>query len=209
MSSVLKRREIVVAIMLITTLILSVEYYVSSDVFPSKPSLELQRWGVIMATFALGFGVVNALRYHTGRIRKQESPDMYWSILLLVVMFVTMAIGLGTGGTSHPAYRWLFNNFLTAGEATSATLVSFSVVSAVYRTLRIRRWDVVVIFISIIFYMIYLTTIGDILLPGIMKEFGDFLGANIYMFGTGFAYTFFSLALSLRVITGRERAFEV
>jgi hypothetical protein len=209
MSNVLKRREIVVAIMLITTLILSVEYYVSSDVFPSKPSLELQRWGVIMATFALGFGVVNALRYHTGRIRKQESPDMYWSILLLVVMFVTMAIGLGTGGTSHPAYRWLFNNFLTAGEATSATLVSFSVVSAVYRTLRIRRWDVVVIFISIIFYMIYLTTIGDILLPGIMKEFGDFLGANIYMFGTGFAYTFFSLALSLRVITGRERAFEV
>jgi uncharacterized membrane protein len=209
MSSVLKRREIVVAIMLITTLILSVEYYVSSDVFPSKPSLELQRWGVIMATFALGFGVVNALRYHTGRIRKQESPDMYWSILLLVVMFVTMAIGLGTGGTSHPAYRWLFNNFLTAGEATSATLVSFSVVSAVYRTLRIRRWDVVVIFISIIFYMVYLTTIGDLLLPGIMKEFGDFLGANIYMFGTGFAYTFFSLALSLRVITGRERAFEV
>jgi hypothetical protein len=209
MSNVLKRREIVVAIMLITTLILSVEYYVSSDVFPSKPSLELQRWGVIMATFALGFGVVNALRYHTGRIRKQESPDMYWSILLLVVMFVTMAIGLGTGGTSHPAYRWLFNNFLTAGEATSATLVSFSVVSAVYRTLRIRRWDVVVIFISIIFYMVYLTTIGDLLLPGIMKEFGDFLGANIYMFGTGFAYTFFSLALSLRVITGRERAFEV
>jgi hypothetical protein len=209
MSNIFKRREIVVAIMLITTLILSVEYYVSSDVFPSKPSLELQRWGVIMATFALGFGVVNALRYHTGRIRKQESPDMYWSILLLVVMFATMAIGLGTGGTAHPAYKWLFNNFLTAGEATSATLVSFSVVSAVYRTLRIRRWDVVVIFISIIFYMIYLTTIGDILLPGIMKEFGDFLGANIYMFGTGFAYTFFSLALSLRVITGRERAFEV
>jgi hypothetical protein len=209
MSNVLKRREIVVAIMLITTLLLAAEYYISSDVFPAKPSLELQRWGVVMATFALGFGVVNALRYHTGRIRKGESPDMYWSIILLVVMFVTIAIGLGTGGTGHEAYKWLFNNFLTAGEATSATLVSFSVVSAVYRTLRIRRWDVVVIFISIIFYMVYLTTIGDLLLPGIMKEFGDFLGANVYMFGTGFAYTFFSLALSLRVITGRERAFEV
>lgn len=209
MSEILRRREIVVAIMLITTLILSAEYYISSDVLPARPSLELQRWGVIMATFALGFGLVNAVRYHYGRIQKRESPGMYYSILLMLVMVVTIVIGIGLGGTSTPEYSWLFNNFLTAGEATSATLVSFSVVSAVYRTLRIRRWDVLVIFISIIFYMVYLTTIGDILLPGIVKGFGDYLGANIYMFGTGFAGTFFSIALSLRVITGRERAFEV
>ena len=206
---VLKRREIVIAIMLITTIILAAEYYIDPGFLPTQPSQELQRWGVVMATFALGFGVVNSLRYNFGRIQKRESPGMYWSIILIVVMFVTIAIGVGLGSTGTPEYTWLFNNFLTAGEATSATLVSFSVVSAVYRTLRIRRWDVLIIFISVIFYMVYLTTIGDMLLPGIMKDFGDFLGANIYMFGTGFAYTFFSLALSLRVITGRERAFEV
>jgi hypothetical protein len=206
---ILKRREIVIAVMLITTIILASEYYISSDIIPHAPSLELQQWGVVMATFALGFGLVNALRYHTNRIRKQESPGMYYSIILLIVMFTTIAIGIGMGGTSAEPYKWLFNNLLTAGEATSATLVSFSVVSAVYRTLRIRRWDVLIVFISVIFYMVYLTTIGDILLPGVMKEFGDFLGKNIYMFGTGFAGTFFSLALSMRVVSGRERAFEV
>ena len=109
---VLKRREIVVAIMLITALILASEYYISSNVIPAKPSLELQRWGVVLASFALGFGVINALRYHTGRIQKRESPGMYWSIILLLVMAVTIVIGIGMGGTSGAEYTWLFNNFL-------------------------------------------------------------------------------------------------
>jgi magnesium-transporting ATPase (P-type) len=203
--NVFKRREIIVAIMVIVTIIYVSEYYFAETVIPSGPSLEIQRWVVIMTTFALGIGIINSLRFNIGRVLKRETPNMYYSIILLAFFVITIIVGL-TSGTADPSYRFLFNDVLKSGEATAATLVSFFVVSALFRSLRLKRIDTLVVLASIIFYALYLTVLGELVLPGVMTQLGDFTGNNVLMFGQGFAVSFFTLALALRVITGREKS---
>lgn len=203
--SVLKRREIPIFIMVICLAILVIEYYFKIPGV-SFWSLEIQRWGTIILGFAMGFGIVTSMRYNIGVIQKGDLVKKIPPLVLIFMFLVTVVLGLGLG-TGSSEYAWVFDNVGVAGAATAATLVGFFVISALFRTARLRSYDVLFAIASITFYIFYLTILGDMILPGIMTPFGDFLGTNVIMFGTGFSLSFFGIAMMLRVITGREKAY--
>jgi len=104
---------------------------------------------VIIAAFALFLGLINVVRVHVGQVRERTKTWPY-SVLLLVVLVVVVAIGLIfslAGGPSAPAMRWIFTYLLTPIQATLGALLAFLIVIAAYRLLRLRNVESAVLLI--------------------------------------------------------------
>jgi hypothetical protein len=110
-------------------------------------------------------------------------------------------------GTSSYSFTWLNGTILVACGATVSGMVALFGSAAIFRGFRLKNWDVLVCIVAAVFYMFHLTIMGDLIAPGIWRPFGEWADSNIVMFGgwMGLAYPLISIALTLRILTGRER----
>ena len=144
MSTIL-RKQIPIAIVFVTALIVMLDYFV---VIPPINSItgvswtdafvkDLQNWGIILTAFALGFGAVNLFQLHGRHISRRVPGQWMFSIWLLLVIVIFTVTGIAFGATSD-SYSWLYNASYFALSATVYSSLGFYMTSGVYRALRAR-----------------------------------------------------------------------
>jgi len=206
--SVLRRREIPITIMMLTFAIVVIEYYIIMPTQFNQASLELQRWGSILAAFAIGLGLIATVRYHGKFLVKMAMPQALYSGILLLQLVVLFVMGLSIG-TANELYLWWYDASVLRGAIAATTLVLFYSVNGWFRSVRARSFDSAVALIAMYFFGLYYSTLGDVVFPGIVTPIGDWLAGNPLMFSVAPAATYFGLVLMLRILTGREKSYGV
>lgn len=120
-------------------LLVLADFFVNS-VSVSALSLYLIRTASIVAAFAVILGTINVLTVHLGKLRRQDKGWGY-SIILLGAMFFTLGVGFLTGGAASVQMQEIFEVVLFPLEATLFSLMAFFVITAAYRTFRVRSFD--------------------------------------------------------------------
>jgi hypothetical protein len=120
-------------------LLVLADFFVNS-VSVNALSLYLIRTASIVAAFAVILGTINVLTVHLGKLRRQDKGWAY-SIILLAAMVFTLAVGFLTGGAASVQMQEVFEVVLFPLEATLFSLMAFFVITAAYRTFRVRSFD--------------------------------------------------------------------
>ncbi len=98
----------------------------------------LVSWVAIVFAFALFLGFFNVVSVHVNRI-KSTKPDAIYSIVLLVSLFITLAVGLT--GLNSTGTQFIFNYILQPLEATFFALLALFIATAAFRSFRIRNLE--------------------------------------------------------------------
>lgn len=110
----------------------------------------LVSWAAIITAFALFLGFANVVSVHWSRIRTQK-PGAVYSIVLLVSLFGTLALGIG--GPFSANGQFIFNYILQPLEATLFALLALFVATAAFRAFRVRNMET---FFFVLFALIVL-----------------------------------------------------
>lgn len=167
----------------------------------------LVSWAAIVTAFALFLGFANVVSVHWGRIQTKK-PGFLYSVVLLVSLFITLALGLG-GGPTAASTQFIFNNILQPLEATFFALLALFMATAAFRAFRVRNLETfffvlfaVIVLLGQVPVSIYLwpefPIIKDWILnvPTLAGIKGILLGVALGVIATG-----------LRVLTGIDRPY--
>jgi hypothetical protein len=188
-------------------LVVLADFFVNSDSIDAL-GLYLIRTASIVAAFALVLGVVNVLTVH---LNKVYSRDRGWgySMLLLGAMFFTLGVGFLTGGPGSAQVQQIFESVLFPLEATLFSLLAFFVVTAAYRTFRVKSFETGLFVIFGILVLLGQVPVGARLwdqLPVIkdwVLEVPALAGARGILLGVALG----SAATGLRVLLGIDRPY--
>ena len=168
-------------------------------------SIEIQNWGTIIASLALGLAAVNLCRVHLRRIMLRRA-EWYNSVALLLVMIVQMVLGF-MYGTTGEAYKFGFENIFNALGATMYALLSFWIASAAYRAFTARSLDSAILLVSATIVMLGNAPIGESIWIGFktakewIMDVPNMAANRGIMLGSGVG----AIALGLRILMGIER----
>jgi hypothetical protein len=148
------RRQIPIAIVFVTALLVMLDYFVvippinptTSNSWTDAFVKDLQNWGVILTAFALGFGAVNLFKFHSRHISRRTPGQWMFSIWLLLVLVIFTVTGVAFGATSDN-YSWLYNASYFALSATVYSSLGFYMTTGIYRALRARTVETAILLI--------------------------------------------------------------
>ena len=183
-----------------------VEFFINLPILKSISS-ELQSWGVVVAAFALGLGVITVTRNNYGIIKRREGnwPYFLWG---LIVMFVMIGTGLIGDIGKNPTFLWLYNNAFTHLSSTMYSILAFFITTAAYRAFRARNIDAALVLIAGVFVIMTIAPIGAVIWSGFptigqwFLDIPNMAGMRGIIIGVGLGV----LALGVRTILGYERA---
>lgn len=92
----------------------------------------------ILAAFALLLGVLNLLTVHVQRL-KSRRQDRGLTLALLLSLLITL--GVGVAQPSGAALAWILDYAYLPLQSTMTALLAFFIVTAAYRTFRLRNLD--------------------------------------------------------------------
>lgn len=92
----------------------------------------------ILAAFALLLGVLNLLAVHVQRL-KSRRQDRGLTLALLLSLLITL--GVGVAQPSGAALAWILDYAYLPLQSTMTALLAFFIVTAAYRTFRLRNLD--------------------------------------------------------------------
>jgi len=204
--SVFVRTKIPWIILLVSGLVMIMDYYlILPDAFSSIAN-EIQNLAVAIAAFAVGVGTISLVRRNYQVINQRRDGWQYdaWA---LVVMVIFIVVGLAYGTTSD-AYSWIFSNIFTQINITVASLLAFFVVYSFYRAFVARSWESAVMLLASAFTLIGRAPIGEAIWPGFVT-ISTWIGSKAAVGGiSGFyiAGAIGSVAIALRILWGKEKA---
>ncbi|MCS7363927.1 MAG: hypothetical protein NDF54_00615 [archaeon GB-1867-035] len=205
--SVLRKREIPMAIIFIISMIFVVQYYVKGVEPLDTLTNTLGNWAIIFSALAMGIGLINLIIIH-GRKVMDRKGEWYFDAWLILIMLVTFGLG-AIGGTEDPYYSFIFNNVY---QALSPTLFSFAYLymcTIAVQAFRVMNWDAGLLMLAGV-----LTMIANI--PMVQVQTGLFVELKNWIFAVPArgVFTAFRISLALgfvligiRVILGVERGY--
>ncbi len=132
------RREIPMAITLITAIIYALAFY--STVPAAKPIQQsLDKWFLIVTGFSCFLGIANLTRIHGKNIQLRKG-SVSRSGILLASMYVTLLIGIFLGHSGEQL-TWIYNNVIAPLDGTMYAILVFYIGSASYRAFRARNLE--------------------------------------------------------------------
>jgi hypothetical protein len=178
---------------------------------PALTSLRgiLLDWAVILAAFALFVGIFNIISIHSIKIKTEQKGRGY-SILLIVSLLVTLALGLILK-PEHQVVRTLFSSVQIPVEKSLMALLVVTLTYASIRLLRTRNNLISVIFL-ITALLVFLGTVplpfieirflGEVLRPFIAQVLAT-AGARGILLGVALG----TLTTGLRILFGADRPY--
>src|SRR5205085_3198681 len=107
----------------------------------------LAQWAVVLVAFALLVGLGNLVKVHIGRIM-QRGDGWHYSVILVGSALTVLAFGLiGGKGPGDPSVAWMFRWIYQPLGAAIFSLLAFFVTTALFRALRMRSAEAVVLLI--------------------------------------------------------------
>ena len=204
-TNIFGKKEILVAIMLVTAFITFITYIVSTPALDNA-AVTITSWSSIISIFSIGLGVIMTLRFHALKAIKQDE-GWIWSAWLVSCAVIFYSIGL-IYSTNSSIYSWIFQNVLSSLSTTTASLVGLFAMSAAYRAFRVRGFDATVLLASAIIIMIGRNLpLGELIsphLPTFANWIMDYVntGANR---GIRFVMAIVAMGYSIRILLARER----
>lgn len=214
--SITLRRQVPIAIVFVTALLVMLDYFVvippinltTSKSWTDLVVKDLQNWGIILTAFALGFGAVNLFQFHSRHISRRTPGQWMFSVWLLIVIVIFTVTGIAFGATSD-SYSWLYNASYFALSATVYSSLGFYMTSGVYRALRARSVETGILLIVGLIVLaknapalavafpilsVWMTFISKVLTTSAQR--GIMIGASLG-----------AISLGVRTMLGRETGF--
>ena len=126
-------------------------------------------WFAILAVFAFALGGANLIKSHGMKVAKRRS-DWPYSVITLVSFAVVLVIGLlkvggapgwqGAVTDAGTAFAWVFEAVNGPLQATLFSLLAFFVVSAAYRSFRLRSLEASILLAAATVILIGRTPLG-------------------------------------------------
>jgi len=132
-------------------------------------STQLGSWVMLLASFALGIGVINLFIVHGHPIMKKDKEKWPYSAALLLSLIIVFLIGI-VDSVTGPSYKFLYDVIIGAGLLTLTALRGFFMFSAFTRAYKARNLEGGVMLLATLFVMMYQVPIFDSFLPQ-MSEF--------------------------------------
>jgi hypothetical protein len=198
------RKTVPTAIVLVSGVIVTLAYFLRVPVLQNWASI-LMQWRSIVATFALGLGVVNICRVHWKHIERDGAKNIY-SIALFVSLGVTTFAGLFLGKQSV-GYTWIFTNISVPTNSAILALLAFYIGTAAYRAFRAKNAEAAVLLVTGLIVMLGRVPLGAKLVP-FAPAWMDWILSVLNVGGqrgVTIAGAIGFIAVSLRVIAGLER----
>lgn len=113
----------------------------------SPLSAGLTEWATIIAAFAVLVGLANVARSHGRRIVRREKGWPY-SLALLLAALGVIVVWLTSRSSQDAPMRWVFTYILEPLATTFFSLLAFFLASAIFRTLRLRNIEAILVTVS-------------------------------------------------------------
>jgi hypothetical protein len=184
----------------------------------------LEKYMVIIASFALMLGVINVLQSNIKKIERRQKGWQYGAFLLAGMLGMATAGILGTigvgrfqgigylpDGTRSP-FQWGAEFIFNPLQATMFSVLAFFMASAAFRAFRARNTEATILLIAAAVVMLGRIPFGESLMGGNpwLAHFTDWLmdwpnaaAQRGIIIGAALG----AASLSLRVITGIERSY--
>jgi hypothetical protein len=181
------------------------DYYIQSSLINGLVTY-LREWAVILASFAAGTGVLNILFRSTDGINKKVQ---YWylDVWMIVIMVIVILFGLINPFGQHAVFNWIITNIYVNIDASIYAMVMFDIISAFYRTFRIRNRDAIILFVCAYITMIKNAPITGGLFPAVLP-YADWLyniptgaGARAFLIVSAIGM----ISFAIRTLLGKEK----
>jgi hypothetical protein len=152
---VLRRREIPMALYIIVMVYLILSNYTGLG---KDLAADIRGWGIAIATFAALIGVISISYIHMLKIYRRRSGWPY-----SIVLFICFIVYFVVAHVYIPGYNWIISNLSIPLGA--AFLSGFNTLGVIFRGSRVRSiWSLLII-ISVVFYALYLSSVGPVISP--------------------------------------------
>jgi uncharacterized integral membrane protein len=210
---------------LLAGLIPIVAFFASPDAHQIQFTKDrLEKYMVIIASFALMLGVINVVQSNVRKIEKRHTGWQYGAFLLAGLLGMAISGILGTikvgrfqgigylpDGSRSP-FQWGAEFIFTPLQATMFSVLAFFMASAAFRAFRARNTEATILLIAAGVVMLGRIPLGESIMGGNpwLAHFTDWLmdwpnaaAQRGIIIGAALG----AASLSLRVITGIERTY--
>lgn len=199
------RKEVPLIVTFIAGAGIMAGFFLQAPLVKVSLSANLLNWAVIISAFALALGAGNLTRLH-GLNLSRRGKNWALSGLLLLGLWGFFLLGLVKGPT-YSSYTYIFNAVLVPGSATVMALNGFYIISACYRTFRMRSWQATLMVLTAVVVALGRVGIGQAMWPA-LGPISDWI--NRYpnasaMRGIVIGAALGTVSLGIRVILGIER----
>lgn len=196
------KSKIPIALTFVTGVVMILSYVV-----PALSGIEanLVLFGVVIFNVSLFYAIVSLVLSHTRRIIKR-SDEWYNSIIIIVVLFSTLAIGLFQG-IDATGYRFLWDGLFNPVNLTIRSMLAIFVMTAFYRAFRVKNTESLLLVVSTVFVLLKNAPIGAAISP-VLPDIGDWLMLVIGkagMRGLTISTAIGAVIFGVRVLIGYER----
>lgn len=165
---------IVAAVSVILILLMAMDFFISGGL---EEVSVLRKYITGVGPIILPLAVASLIQNYSRRVISRSIGWQY-SLLTLVVFFVTLIIGLTLPGReTNPSYVEWYNVIIVAGKQATAGLVAFIIASGLIRSFRIRSAFTAWIAFVCVTALVTLAPIADTVLP-VWSAFGRWM--NMY-----------------------------
>jgi hypothetical protein len=208
MAEILKRRELTLAIIWITVLIVFADYFFGGTTLNTAFRTLTVDWVVIIANMALIVGSLSVFQRSIMIARRERTDKIErmmhgWQVILAVGIFV---IGT-TLGIQSPLYSWLYNNILVPSWQTVYTIIIFFMATASYRAFRASTVPAAVMLICAILVLLRNAPVGEVIWSG-FYDLGTWV-LDVLNLGGSRAITIGAMigaiSLLIRILLGQEK----
>lgn len=155
--SILKRREISHVIYVLTAVIILLAEYTNLGALTSS---KLMIAVTMIVNFTIVLGFYNLVYRHVNIITRQQKPDMYYSLVLII----TFVVNLATMYLWEPGFQWILAKIFMP-VMIAITLGGFTLITMLYRGARVRDWVSLVIMVTAIIVALSKSAIGMLIPP--------------------------------------------
>ena len=201
------KRQIPLLIVIILGFIFAVHTFV-----PHKISVDFydwyQSWIKAISPFMVLLGIMSLFMVNMAKI-KRKVPNWQYSVVTLLSLIGTGAIGFIWGTQEGTPFMWMFKNVQMPMGATMFSLLAFYIASAAYKAFRARSLEATVLLVAAVIVMLGQVPIGMKIsklipetatwilnVPNLAAKRGIALGVGLGMTAT-----------SLKILLGIERTY--
>ncbi|MFC1522116.1 hypothetical protein ACFL6Y_06880 [Elusimicrobiota bacterium] len=133
-------------------ILVSLQYYV-----PHKLSSDflvgITSWMLIIGSFAFLLGLISLMHMHIAKVRRRTA-GWGFSICIFVGIIIGVTCGIIGGGKQlteagvMTSFGWMYNHMLNPLQSTMFCLLGFYVVSAAYRSFKIKSKEAAVLLLT-------------------------------------------------------------
>ncbi|HPR18179.1 MAG TPA: hypothetical protein PLD62_08025 [Candidatus Cloacimonadota bacterium] len=201
------KRQIPLLIVIILGFVFVVHTFV-----PHKISADFydwyQTWMKAISPFMVLLGIMSLFMVNWAKIQRHV-PNWQYSIVTLLSLIITGAVGFIWGTQEGTPFMWIFKNVQMPMGATMFSLLAFYIASAAYKAFRARSLEATVLLIAAVIVMLGQVPIGMAIskwipdasnwilnVPNLAAKRGIALGVGLGMTAT-----------SLKILLGIERTY--